>query len=113
MFIGIDVYHQKAGKTNSVVGFVATRNPGASKYFSQTFDQGQREEIMTNNLRQATISAIQKFKEVSRLIYKKIRYVILHIMYFNKSIIMTGKKQYNLKFIILISNLTYINSVRR
>ena len=65
MFIGIDVYHQAQGKSASVVGFVATRNPGASKFWSQSWQQNNREEIMTNNLRPAMMRAIEKFKNVS------------------------------------------------
>ncbi|XP_075262677.1 piwi-like protein 1 [Convolutriloba macropyga] len=65
MFIGIDVYHQAQGKSASVVGFVATRNPGASKFWSQSWQQNNREEIMTNNLRPAMMRAIEKFKNES------------------------------------------------
>ena len=70
MFIGMDVYHQARGKTNSVVGFVASRNPGASKYFSQSFSQGTGEELVTNHLKNATLKALYRYKEVCNKWYK-------------------------------------------
>lgn len=45
MFIGIDVCHRVGRSKHSVLGFVASINKTATRYFSEAIFQGDREEI--------------------------------------------------------------------
>jgi aubergine-like protein len=46
MVLGVDVYHEKNRKANSVAGVVGTMNPELSRYFSRAIIQKEGQEIV-------------------------------------------------------------------
>ena len=64
MVCGVDTYHEGAQKANSVVGFVASRNPECTRWHSRVAIQ-QRGEELINGLKPCFISALRQYHNVS------------------------------------------------
>ena len=60
MLIGIDVCHSGP---NSVVGFVASTNPGLSQYYSEHIVQKKNQEIVSTHMTEAIMRAVHAFAE--------------------------------------------------
>ena len=71
MIVGIDVYHGTIDRKKSCVGFVASTNEFASRWWSQTFFQNSLEEI-GQKLNLTMITAIRKFHEINGHVPQKI-----------------------------------------
>ena len=62
MVVGIDVYHDKA--SSSVGGFVASINPGITRWYSRTCFQGRGQELI-DGLKVCLTQALKKYHSVS------------------------------------------------
>ena len=65
MVVGIDIYHDKSRKSGSIAGVVTSLNDTCSRYFSNTVEQKQGQEIM-DALRIAFIEGLVKYWETNR-----------------------------------------------
>ena len=66
MIIGIDVYHDKSQKKQSIAGFVASTNALCTRWYSRVCIQPASQELI-DGLKMCMISAITKYHEVSTL----------------------------------------------
>ena len=67
MIVGIDVYHDKSQKKQSIAGFVASTNAMCTRWYSRVCIQPINQELI-DGLKMCMISAITKYHEVSETI---------------------------------------------
>jgi aubergine-like protein len=67
MVIGVDIYHDSAGKKQSICGFVASMNRNCTRWFSRCRVQPVSQELV-DGLKICLVSALTKFHEVSLVI---------------------------------------------
>jgi aubergine-like protein len=63
MVCGVDVYHDPTKRGQSVVGFVASVNPGLTRWFSRAKYQGPGVELV-DTLKMCFIESLKKYYEV-------------------------------------------------
>ena len=63
MIVGIDVYHDKSAKKQSIAGFVASTNQMCTRWYSRVCVQPVSQELI-DGLKVCLVSAITKFHEV-------------------------------------------------
>lgn len=71
MVVGIDIYHDSAGKRQSICGFVASMNRNCTRWFSRCTLQPVSQEIV-DGLKICLVSALTKFHEVNHSLPDKI-----------------------------------------
>lgn len=64
MVIGVDIYHDAAGKKQSICGFVASMNRTCTRWYSKCMLQPVGQELV-DLLKICFTSALQKYHQVS------------------------------------------------
>lgn len=63
MVCGVDVYHDPTKRGQSVVGFIASVNPGLTRWFSRAKCQGPGVELV-DSLKICFLESLKKYYEV-------------------------------------------------
>lgn len=71
MIVGVDIYHDSAGKKQSVCGFVASMNRNCTRWFSRCRIHPVSQELV-DGLKICMVSALTKFHEVNHMLPDKI-----------------------------------------
>ncbi|KAH3863467.1 hypothetical protein DPMN_026456, partial [Dreissena polymorpha] len=71
MVIGVDIYHDTAGKKQSICGFVASMNKNCTRWYSRCMIQPVSQELV-DGLKVCLVSALTKYHETNHELPEKI-----------------------------------------